>query len=175
MRSASPPEFAKTLTAEWMPLCASNKNGNGTGTGEIPEPALAIVGKFLPTLQSTRREAYTFSPPPLFLHPQPTTFFLRLSFTRTGGETFSSDGKKSVRLLSTVNRTKNGTALMLISSTSFWLSLVQKDPARTCSSWSSSCSGSNDHSRQTTSLRRSSVPSSSSEELATRPSVRAMP
>lgn len=41
----SPPEFAKTLTDEWMPLCAQNKNGNGTGTGEIPEAALAIVGK----------------------------------------------------------------------------------------------------------------------------------
>ncbi|GAA5971311.1 hypothetical protein JCM8115_000992 [Rhodotorula mucilaginosa] len=41
-----PPEFAKTLTAEWMPLCASNKDGNGTGTGEIPEAALAIVADY---------------------------------------------------------------------------------------------------------------------------------
>ncbi|KWU41239.1 alpha/beta-hydrolase [Rhodotorula sp. JG-1b] len=38
-----PSEFAKTLTAEWMPLCASNKDGHGTGTGEIPEAALAIT------------------------------------------------------------------------------------------------------------------------------------
>ena len=116
-----------------------------------------------------------FLPPPLFLHPQPTTFFLRLSFTRTGGETFSSDGKKSVRYYQQRLLKETRTVLMLISSTSFWLSLVQKDPARTCSSWSSSCSGSNDHSRRTRCLRRSSVPFSSSEVLVTRPSVRATP
>lgn len=41
----SPPEFAETLTAEWMPLCAQNKDGHGDGTGEIPEAALAIVSE----------------------------------------------------------------------------------------------------------------------------------
>lgn len=42
----SPPDFASTLTAEWLPLCAANKFGDGDGTGAIPEPAMAIVGDY---------------------------------------------------------------------------------------------------------------------------------
>lgn len=41
----SPPEFAATLSAEWMPLCAANKDGKGDGSGAIPEDAMAIVGE----------------------------------------------------------------------------------------------------------------------------------
>ncbi|BGP56116.1 hypothetical protein JCM8202_005883 [Rhodotorula sphaerocarpa] len=41
-----PPDFASTLTAEWLPLCAANKFGDGDGTGAIPEPAMAIVGDY---------------------------------------------------------------------------------------------------------------------------------
>ncbi|GAA5988199.1 hypothetical protein JCM10908_002108 [Rhodotorula pacifica] len=41
-----PPQFAATLTAEWMPLAATNKFGNGDGSGAIPEAAIAIVADY---------------------------------------------------------------------------------------------------------------------------------
>ncbi|POY71044.1 A/B superfamily hydrolase [Rhodotorula taiwanensis] len=41
-----PPEFAATLSAEWMPLCAANKDGKGDGSGAIPEDAMAITEHF---------------------------------------------------------------------------------------------------------------------------------
>ncbi|BGP40824.1 hypothetical protein JCM10449v2_004789 [Rhodotorula kratochvilovae] len=41
-----PPIVSETLTREWRPACAVNKNGNGDGSGRLSEEAMAVVGDY---------------------------------------------------------------------------------------------------------------------------------
>ncbi|BGP48948.1 hypothetical protein JCM10450v2_004827 [Rhodotorula kratochvilovae] len=41
-----PPIVSETLTREWRPACAVNKNGNGDGSGRLSAEAMAVVGDY---------------------------------------------------------------------------------------------------------------------------------
>lgn len=40
-------ETANSITEEWLPMAARNKDGKGDGTGNIPDEALKILGMFV--------------------------------------------------------------------------------------------------------------------------------
>ncbi|GAA5908205.1 hypothetical protein JCM5296_000413 [Sporobolomyces johnsonii] len=41
-----PEEIYQALLEDWIPVCATNKDGNGDGTGRLPEEALAPISNY---------------------------------------------------------------------------------------------------------------------------------